>query len=249
MTKKDAITRIKTLAAERGGRVSFDSFVSDQEIPAQRLRQEPWFAGWNALLSEIGLQTSEFGVARTPDDAVIASVATLIQKIRRWPTEDDYAREKKLNRDFPALQVIRRVKTSGKLLARLVEYSSGDQSYALVRSLAADRRAKEEPEQRLLLSGESAASELPTFGYVYLVQHGSRREYKVGRTSNPLRREGEVRIELPDTLRPIHYIETDDAAGVEAYWHNRFAPKRKEGEWFALTAENVRAFKKWKKII
>lgn len=88
----------------------------------------------------------------------------------------------------------------------------------------------------------------PTVGYVYLLRHGTRREYKIGRTDNPLRREGEVGIELPDKLQPVHYIETDDPAGVESYWHRRFVGKRKQGEWFVLTPEDVRAFKRWKRI-
>jgi hypothetical protein len=95
---------------------------------------------------------------------------------------------------------------------------------------------------------DEAGSTPGTVGYVYLLKHGSRREYKIGRTNNLLRREGEVRIELPEKLTPIHYIETDDPAGIETYWHTRFAGKRKEGEWFALTAEDVRAFKRWKRI-
>jgi hypothetical protein len=86
------------------------------------------------------------------------------------------------------------------------------------------------------------------FGYVYLLKHGSRREYKIGRTNNPLRREGEIGIQLPDKLQPVHYIKTDDPAGVETYWHMRYASKRKEGEWFALSAQDVRAFKRWKRI-
>jgi hypothetical protein len=95
---------------------------------------------------------------------------------------------------------------------------------------------------------EEIKSELAAPGYVYLLKHGSRREYKVGRTNNPLRREGELGVQLPEKLQPIHYIETDDPAGVENYWHSRFANKRKEGEWFALTPTDVRAFKRWRRI-
>ena len=65
-----------------------------------------------------------------------------------------------------------------------------------------------------------------------------------GQMARPLK----VGIQLPEKLQPVHYIKTDDPAGVELYWHTRFASKRKEGEWFALTAQDVRAFKRWKRI-
>ena len=74
------------------------------------------------------------------------------------------------------------------------------------------------------------------------------REYKIGFTKNKLRREGEIGIELPQKIEPIHVIETDDPSGVEAYWHRRFAEKRIKHEWFALSAEDVQAFKRWRRI-
>lgn len=48
----------------------------------------------------------------------------------------------------------------------------------------------------------------------------------------------------PEDLELIHAISTDDAHGIEAYWHKRFAEKRRGGEWFELSADDVRVFQR-----
>lgn len=68
----------------------------------------------------------------------------------------------------------------------------------------------------------------------------------LGRARFAGRREREIALQLPEKADTVHVITTDDPPDIEAYWHQRFAAKRLNGEWFALTAADVRAFKRRK---
>ena len=88
----------------------------------------------------------------------------------------------------------------------------------------------------------SAAEE--AIGFVYLLK--ANRYFKIGRSSSFERRSRELAIQLPERAETVHVIRTDDPIGIELYWHRRFESKRKNGEWFELSAKDVKAFKRRK---
>jgi len=84
----------------------------------------------------------------------------------------------------------------------------------------------------------------PQLGYVYLL--ASAKKYKIGYSKAALSRTSVVSNMSPEGGEIVHLIRTDDMRGIEAYWHNRFAEKRGNGEWFSLSASDIAAFKRRK---
>jgi hypothetical protein len=72
----------------------------------------------------------------------------------------------------------------------------------------------------------------------------TRRE--IGKAILVEQRMNQIALKLPEELELIHTITTDDAYGIEGYWHKRFADKCTNGEWFHLAPADVRAFKRRK---
>jgi hypothetical protein len=75
---------------------------------------------------------------------------------------------------------------------------------------------------------------------------GKEKRYKIGKADIVGRRTKQIAVNLPEELELIHAIATDDAYGIEAYWHRRFDSSRRGGEWFSLTADDVKAFRRRK---
>jgi hypothetical protein len=173
----------------------------------------------------------------------MARYSEYARDLGRLPTAGELKLKRRNDLEFPSWNTSARFGGRAEMARRVLQFCRSAHGFEAVVELCEgylDSPSTHEGDER---SAEKGAT-----GYVYIIKHGSRGEYKIGRTNNRLRREGEIALELPEKVEPIHVIETDDPAGVEAYWHRRFAGKRMRNEWFALTADDVRAFKRWRRI-
>jgi hypothetical protein len=236
VTKEDILAAIQRAAAARGGRIGLAAFLAESGIPEKQILGKHW-ATWNEALSEAGVKTSSFAKPRTPEETVLEALAQFVVRLGKWPTENQLSLERRRNREFPSLSVLRRMLRAGNVKEKLLAHCAGREDLASVRDLVGQL-----PQ---LDAGNDSVNRAPVQGFVYMMRSG--RRYKIGYTNSPNRRFREVRIELPDPTHIVHTIETDDPAGIEGYWHRRFASKRvRDTEFFELDSSDVAAFKRRK---
>tara|TARA_R110000782_G_scaffold214021_1_gene301940 strand:- start:188 stop:499 length:312 start_codon:yes stop_codon:yes gene_type:complete len=77
-------------------------------------------------------------------------------------------------------------------------------------------------------------------GNIYLVNMIDTDLYKIGYTKRDIdKRVDELQTGNPNKIEPVRLFETKHYVTLETYMHNRHASKRREGEWFALTDDDV----------
>jgi hypothetical protein len=172
------------------------------------------------------------------DEWLILKIIALARELKRFPVSAEFRMRSRTEKGFPSESTIRKFESKPQLMARVADYCKTHKGNDDVLSLCTSSSAIETAEP------VETCDECETFGFVYLLRAG--RYYKVGMTNACGRRERELAIQLPEKAQIVHQIRTDDPAGIEKYWHRRFHPLRKNGEWFALTAAEVKAFKRRK---
>ncbi len=196
-----------------------------------------YWARWGDALCEAGFEPNQLNTA-LDEDYVIGKLIEVIKTSNKFPTMAELRLYRRSTEDFPSHQVFTRIGKKSELAQKVIDACGTNQAYADVVSICEPIAAKINNDQ----SNDDTQTGL--IGYVYLIKSG--RYYKIGKTNSLGRREYELSIQLPEKTELVHSIETDDPSGIEAYWHRRFKDKHKNGEWFELTREDIRAFQRRK---
>jgi len=238
MDKSEIIEAIKRLAKENGDKGPGSALVQNRT----GMRKSDWYPHhwlrWGDALLEAGYEPNLFQTAFS-DEVLIQSYISLARELRHLPVEGEVRRRASDDKAFPNHTAFARFGGKEKLLDAVSRYCEAHADHEDVVALLGHRG--------LGTTSRVARETRVATGFVYLMKSG--RHHKIGRTVSVGSRERQLAIKIPIPPTTIHAIETDDPSGVEAYWHRRFAEKRGEGEWFDLSADDIKAFKRWKRIV
>jgi hypothetical protein len=241
MDKSKILEAIHRYALANGGRApGREAFERQTGIKVSDWYPQIWIR-WGDALIEAGYTPNQLQTAMS-DDTVIQSYIALVRELQHLPVQGEIKRKAKTDKSFPSDSVFSRFGGKDKLLDVILHYCQAHPGYEDISGLFEDRKRSPKSEA----DTDRRESKLVT-GFVYLMKSG--RHYKIGRTASVGSRERQLAIKIPVPPTTIHIIKTDDPSGVEAYWHKRFAEKRGEGEWFDLSPDDIKAFKRWKRIV
>jgi hypothetical protein len=242
MTRDEILNEIRQTAADNGGKpLGRERFVRITGITEYEVGR--YWVRYGDAVREAGFEPNKLNAAHG-DDFLIEKFIGLTRKLGHVPTNGEMRLERTGDDPvFPSAKVYERFGSKNDLIGHALSYSRErseyDDAVEILELVYVPTQSSD---------GEIASSaEADSYGFVYLLK-GHPGEYKIGRTNLVDRRLSELGATSAVEQQLVHEIKTDDPAGVEMYWHNRFATKRMRGEWFRLTATDVRAFKRWRRV-
>jgi len=241
VNKQQILDEIRRTAKANGGvPLGVDRFLTETGIKESDWRGRYW-ARWNDAVREAGLFPNA-PRPKTDADVLLMQLGAFIRALGRYPTVSEMRLRKRQDDAFPNHKVLERAGSRQQLIERLLGFCERTEGWSDVAAIC--RTVTTIPSELR----ESDSKEDFESGYVYLalMKVGREKRYKIGKADIVERRTRQIAVRLPEDLELIHAISTDDAYGIEAYWHRRFAEKRRGGEWFELTAPDVKAFRRRK---
>jgi hypothetical protein len=237
LTREYILSEIKRTASAHGGMaLGLRRFL--QETGIRSADWERYWVRWSDALRDAGCQPNEMATAYT-DAELFERLIGLMRMLGHFPGFRELRMKSRADKTFPNDRTFQtRLGSKQDIASKLMGFCNAHEGHddIIVMCAAVAVEAPQDGDE-----GDTIGTE---FGFVYLMKSG--RYYKLGRTNSFGRREREIALQLPDKATTVHTIRTDDPVGIEAYWHKRFEPSRRNGEWFELTKEDVGAFKRRK---
>lgn len=257
MDKVHIIREIQRTAAANGGvPLGVERFEQETGIKISDWKSKIWIR-WGDALRDAGFAPNQLNTA-VAEEVFVKKFIELTRELGHVPVEAEVNYKAKHN-DFPWWSTFQR-RFGGKpqLATKILDYCKSRTGYedivTLFESIASNpfqqthtpngdhREAKRGADN----SDSNISNTKEGYVYMALLKLGREKRYKIGKAILVDRRTDQIAIHLPEKLELVHSINTDDAYGIEAYWHKRFAEKNTNGEWFDLTLDDVRAFKRRK---
>jgi hypothetical protein len=242
VSKASILDEIRRTTLENGGNpLGLARFLSETGIRKSEILGVHW-ARWGDALSEAGFSPNQLKQAYSNQD-LIRHYANLAAELGRLPVKDEVKIKHRRDPSFPGWDPFRRLGSRLERIRAIAEFCKDNAGYDVVLKCCEEYFSVSNVGKT---TNRLSATEV-SLGSVYLAKSG--RYYKIGKSNAAGRREYELGLQLPDKLKMIHVISTDDPTGIEAYWHKRFDAKRKNGEWFDLSASEVAVFKLRRKFM
>ena len=231
-TKDHIISEIRRLAAEQNGKAPGKALFAKRTGIKESAWSGHYWARWSDAIQEAGFEPNAMAEAYS-DEVLARYLAEIIGVLGHWPTYPELRLHLRRQPGWPSHNTFTRLgRQSDQARVVLDNAEVLGLAPAVVAIALAKADSADPPE---------GVSPPIVAGFVYLLRSG--RFFKIGRSNAPGRRAYEVDLVMPDKVRMIHEIATDDPPGIEAYWHQRFADRRRRGEWFDLTTDDIAAFK------
>jgi len=203
------------------------------------IRESDWYGlywtKWSNAITEAGYEPNRLQDAYE-EEFLIGKLIHFIRKIGHFPTRSEILMQSNQDSTFPSQKTFQRIGKRHEISRKIIEYCEKREELSDIKEICLPLCKIEEKNntEKIIIKTE-------VIGFVYLMKSG--KYYKIGRSNDAERRAYELRLQLPEKLEIIHKIKTDDPVGIEDYWHKRFKDKRKNGEWFELTRQDIEIFR------
>jgi hypothetical protein len=253
MDKEQFLNEVRRIAQENGGTPPGSrSFYAQTDTRESTWIGKPWneWNNWNDVLEEAGY-VRRIKNQKLPTSNVLEELALLTKKLGRFPVTLDMRREKRTNSNFPNDKTLLTAFGSREeSLKALKDYCSAQPHFSELLPILERTILSSTFKSDRALNNNVPDDEPMNIGYIYLIK--SHDVYKIGCTRAPYRRAAEIANQSARGAELLHLISTDDPEGIEKYWHRRFADQavqalnKASGEWFHLTAADIKAIKQRK---